>query len=116
METIIIDGLEIWPEDLGEMTWDEAMSEVKELDPGWRLPTIKEFKEILYPNMEKIPGNVDKYGYYWSSTEIDTYFAWNFNFYNGNADCEYSKYDPLYVCIVRALTGNVAIEYLLKDF
>ena len=41
METIIIEGLQIWPEDLGKMTWDEAMAEVKELGPDWRLPTIK---------------------------------------------------------------------------
>ena len=116
METIIIEGLQIWPEDLGKMTWDEAMAEVKELGPDWRLPTIKEFKEVLYPNRSEILEVSDKF--YWSSTENVNFSSYASTFlfpYGGNVGNANKKYTGC-VCAVRDFTSGVAIEYLLKDF
>jgi hypothetical protein len=50
----------------------------------WRLPTVEEFENVLYPNMEKIP-NLEKYSPYWSSSEYSSYSAWSFSFSNGRA-------------------------------
>lgn len=113
-ETIIIGDLQVWPRDLGEMTWRQATARVAELGPGWRLPTIEEFKETLYPNRSRISG-VDENAYYWSSTEYDFNYAWYFTFYNGTAS-NLNNYYSNYVRAVRDFTGDTALEYLLKDF
>lgn len=120
IKPILIDRLEIWPRDLGNMTWDEAKVEVAKLGPGWRLPTVNEFKEILYPNEAKIPkirSNKFKTSAYWSSTEYDDnyYFAWYFSFYYRYA-FKNNKNSTSYVRAVRDFTGETAITYLLKDF
>lgn len=115
MKTIIIDNLEVWPQDLGEMTWDEAQMEVLNLGPGWRLPTVEEFNEILWPNREKMP-NINLYSNYWSSKEAQTYpGAWYFSFasrYVNNSD----MHDGRLVRPVRDLTYDTIINQLLKDF
>lgn len=108
MKTIIIEELQIWPKDLGEMTWDEAIVEVAKLGPGWRLPTIEEFKEVLYPNRSGILGVDDKL--YWSSTERSNDYSWNFTFYYGSANYN-SKH---YTYNVRAVR-DVSIEYIVSD-
>lgn len=115
METpIVIDNLlQVWPEDLGEMNWDEATQRVKELGPGWRLPTIEEFENILYPNRHKIPELNESY--YWSSSENDTNSAWSFTFLFSYAYLP-NKYFTSYVRPVRDFTGEIAIELLLKEF
>jgi len=113
IETIIIGDLQVWPEDLGEMTWDEATARVAKLGPGWRLPTIREFEDVLYPNMKKIP-KISK-AFYWSNTETDNYFAWHFYFYYGIANFN-PKYNTFYVRAVRDFTGEIALDLLLKEF
>ena len=114
MEPIIIKGLEIWPKDFGgQMTWDEAMAEVKELGPGWRLPTREEFRETLasmYYHIPNLHGD-----YYWSSTENDYFNAWYFYFPSGSSSFN-DKDDTCYVRAVRDFISDIAIEYLLKDF
>ena len=110
----IIDTLEVWPRDLGKMTWDEATQKVKRLGEGWRLPTKEEFENILYPNKSKIPNL--KTEFYWSSTENDIYNVWPFNFTNGNANYTYHKFNSYYVRAVRDFSGEIALELLLKDF
>ena len=115
---IIIKGLQIWPRDLGMMTWDEAKVEVAKLGPGWRLPTVDEFKEILYPNEAKIPklkSNKFKTSAYWSRTEFSTNHAWYFSFFYRYA-FNNNKNNATYVRAVRDFTSGAAIEYLLKDF
>jgi hypothetical protein len=97
------------------MTWDEATAEVAKLGPGWRLPTIEEFREVLYPNREKLFGKTISFAYYWSSTERDANIAWFFNVYNGNAH-DYFKLTTSYVRAVRDITGEIAIGLLLKNF
>jgi hypothetical protein len=113
IETIIIEHLQVWPEDLGEMTWDEATARVAKLGPGWRLPTIREFEDVLYPNMKKIP-KISK-AFYWSSTEYDDDYTWSFLFLDGNT-YYYTKYTTSYVRPVRDFTGEVALDLLLKEF
>ncbi len=114
MKTIIIEDLQIWPKDLGKMTWDEAMVEVAKLGPGWRLPTIEEFKEVLYPNRNRILNLQDEF--YWSSKKNFNNYAWNFNFSNGTAYYYPNKSITYYVRAVRDLTIEAAAEYLLKEF
>lgn len=114
---LIIGDLEVWPEDLGKLTWYEAKIEVAKLGPGWRLPTIEEFRETLFPNREKIL-KIDKTAYYWSSSEhdnYDNYFAWYFNFTNGN-DIGNNKNTTYLARAVRDFNADTAIEYVFKDF
>lgn len=110
-EPIIIETLEVWPEDLGVMDWNEAMERVKELGPGWRLPTMEEFETILYPNLRKIPG-INRHVYYWSSTEVDDQNAWHFTFFTGYAFTYYN----FFMNHVRAVREADVIELLFRDF
>jgi len=112
-DAIIIEDLQVWPKDLGKMTWDEATARVAKLGPGWRLPTIEEFKEVLYPNRKNLPDIEGEY--YWISIELDLNSAWIFDFRNGHAH-HLLKGNPLYVRAVRDFTGEVALDLLLKDF
>jgi hypothetical protein len=114
-DLIIIGELQVWPRDLGKMTWDEATSSVKKLGLGWRLPTIKEFKETLYPGRS---GMLDiGRDYYWSSTENPYYsdLAWTFSLYAGYSS-SYPKEHSYRVLAVRDFGGETALEILLKDF
>jgi hypothetical protein len=112
-DLIIIEDLQVWPEDLGEMPWEEATAEVAKLGPDWRLPTIREFEDVLYPNMKKIP-KISKNNY-WSSTENDLNYAWHFTFFNGNANYNYKNLTT-YVRAVRDFNGETALDLLLKEF
>jgi len=114
METVIIEHLQVWPEDLGKMTFNKAKIEVAKLGPGWRLPTIEEFRETLFPNREKII-KIDKLDDYWSSTDFDYLYARSFYFYNGSDHYNY-KNNTYHVRAVRDFGADFAIEYLLKDF
>lgn len=109
-DIVIIENLEIWPGDLGEMTWDEANTEIAKLGPGWRLPTLEEFNEVLYPNKNKLFDDTS-FAKYWSSTEFDN-SAWNFKPINGYS---YPTFKDL-TCYVRAVRDFNALDYLLKDF
>jgi Protein of unknown function (DUF1566) len=87
----IIENLEVYNEDLGEMTWDEAIEKVKELGEGWRLPTKEEFEDRLYPNQSRIPNLKAKKNRYWSSTEFGDNAAWGFYFDFENAFNDYKN-------------------------
>ena len=113
MEPILIDNLQVWPAGLPEMDWNRAMERVKELGEGWRLPTIDEFKETLYPNRDTIPNL--RGTNYWSSTEESTDWAQGFSFYFGRASDSH-KYNTYTVRPVRDFTGEAALELLLKEF
>ena len=62
-------GLEVMTEDLGggmKISWFEASAACERLGRGWRLPTLVELMEKLYPLKDEIGrGNNDSY---WSST------------------------------------------------
>jgi hypothetical protein len=102
-DVIIIEDLQVWPKDLGKMTWAQSTEMAQSLGPGWRLPTIEEFYDVLYPNRKNLPDIEGEY--YWSSTEYDNYSA-----------CYFLKGNPLYVRAVRDFTGEVALDLLLKNF
>lgn len=117
MKTIIINTnvhFELYLKDFcKKMTWCEGIKAIKRLNQKtdteiikneiskiknnkWRLPTIEEFKNILYPNKDKIPNIAfNKYDYYWSSSKHYTLVAQVFdfskgkNFYNGKDDTGY---------------------------
>ena len=92
-----INGLEV-SNNLGRMTWHEAISACKNLGTGWRLPTKDELN-MLYENKEEIGGFADNY--YWSSTEFGFNDAWRQGFGNGFQDSD-DKEVSGYVRAVRA--------------
>ncbi len=98
-------------------TWDEAQTWATTHNAGgktWKCPTKDELK-LLYadtsyddnisaPNSNtKTAVNTTLSGIggtaqlstsaYWSSTEADDYYAWNVDFYDGNADFDVKDYD-----------------------
>ena len=117
MKNIIIDGVEytpvikqsqivdkhyhfeLYPDSLGQMTWDKAVKAVKKLGNGWRLPTIEECFMIYKDKL--IDGD-----YYWTSLEHDNYSAWAFSFDFGSTDYFNKKIDDAYVHVVRDLINK----------
>jgi len=96
--TIKIGNLEVMTEDLGSMTWDDAVKACADLGDGWRLPTKDELN-VLYENQYEIGGFANLN--YWSSTEYDFYSAWFQYFYNG-FQFYFLKTNTSYVRAVRA--------------
>jgi len=92
-----INGLEV-SNNLGYMTWHEAISACKKLGTGWRLPTKDELN-MLYENKEEIGGFA--YFFYWSSTETGNGSAWVQYFSNG-VQGYYNKLNCYCVRAVRA--------------
>jgi len=85
------------PTDLGEMNWDDAMKACADLGDGWRLPTRLELL-LMYNNQDELGGFANYF--YWSSTELDNYFAWGQNFGSGTQG-GYNKNYNSYVRAVR---------------
>ena len=85
-------------DNLGLMSWHEAIVACKSLGPGWRLPTKDELN-MFYENKEEIGGFANYY--YWSSTEFDNVSAWVQVFSNGNQSI-LNKFNSFYVRAVRA--------------
>ena len=112
-DPIIIDHLEIWPTDLGKFNWREAAAKLAELGPGWRLPTREEFKLILNPNKEEI--SVLDGSWYLSSTPGYVNNHWIYSFSDGYENYFHDDHQFL-IRPVRELTGEVALDYLLKEF
>lgn len=120
MKTIIIDGqeyqltpitqvqklvvkkefnFEIHPDELGKMTWDEAVEKVKELGDGWRLPTITEF-QLIWDSEHK---DLFQKEWHWSSLEANSNDAWLLDFYYGGTNY-FGKDNSYRVRAVRDLT------------
>jgi hypothetical protein len=91
---------EVYPTDLGQMTWNEAKEACADLGNGWRLPTKDELN-LIYENKDVVGGFDDNF--YWSSTELGSNSAWGQNFGNGYQYYYYKSYTN-YVRAVRALT------------
>jgi membrane-bound lytic murein transglycosylase MltF len=84
MKTIKVNNreIEIASEDAPEqVSWNDSMEYAKSLGNDWRLPTKDELKE-MYKNKETIGGFVA--GYYWSSSEYNSFCAWGQAFYDGS--------------------------------
>jgi len=73
-------SIQVYPTDLGDMSWDDAVKACSDLGDGWRLPSRIELL-LMYENKEIIGGFADNN--YWSSTEISYNYAWLQNFNNG---------------------------------
>jgi len=89
-------SFEVYPDDLGQMDWKDAMKACADLGDGWRLPTRLEL--LLMYNQEDHGGFANLY--YWSSTEVDNGNAWIQGFTSGNQDFG-SKVTNYYVRAVR---------------
>ena len=98
-KSLILD-FEVYPTDLGEMSWNEAKEACANLGNGWRLPTKDELN-LIYENKNVVGGFANYY--YWCSTELDYYSAWGQNF-NLGLQGNYLKNGTFYVRAVRALT------------
>jgi hypothetical protein len=93
--------LEVWPQDLGDMTVVDAKSACANLGSGWRLPTLEEL-QVMYEELHlKGKGNFDD-DWYWSSTEEGADKAWLVFFIRGD-DYDFNKDDHHQVRAVRAL-------------
>ena len=88
---------EVYPNDLGEMNWEDAKKACADLGGGWRLPTRLELL-IMYDNKDEIGGFANRY--YWSSTKFGNGSAWIQGFTSGNQDFG-SKVTNYYVRAVR---------------
>jgi hypothetical protein len=97
-------GLEVRKTDLSKMTWDEAKKACGNLGDGWRLPTIQELSEKIYPLRNEIGGFTS--GSYWSSLESGPNRggpnAWAFSFDYGTGRV-YNKSTTYFVRAVRDL-------------
>lgn len=108
--------LEVAPQDLDPMKWEDAKKACANLGNGWRLPTKDEL-EAMYKELHlKGKGNFNTdpnsrqllfdYGScYWSGTEDGYGSAWYFEFGVGEAKSNFyaSKDYTYYVRAVRAL-------------
>ena len=91
-------SFEVYPNDLGQMNWDEAMKACADLGDGWRLPNRLEL--LLMYNQEDHSGFASNL--YWSSTEYGSVNAWSQGFGGGN-QVNYYKGNNYYVRAVRTI-------------
>lgn len=91
---------EVYPEDLGKHTWEDAKKVCEELGDRWRLPTREEL-HLMWLNRDIIGGFINSY--YWSSSEIFNNLAWSQDFNFGSQDYN-GKYGTYYVRPVRDVT------------
>jgi hypothetical protein len=89
---------EVYPEDLGKFTLEDAKEACAALGEGWRLPTREEL-HLMWLNKD------DSFAaaYYWSSSEYSNDYAWLQYFSVGNQNGN-NKSNANYVRAVRALT------------
>ena len=76
-------NLEVMEEDLGKMSWDQALIACSNLGDGWKLPTKDELL-VIYQNKDLVGGFNSKR--YWSSTpdEDNSEMAYDISFLMGN--------------------------------
>ena len=102
-EAIILEQhlkFEVYPEDLGQYSWNYAKIMCAELGDGWRLPT-KEELNLMYLNRGAIGGFAA--AYYWSSSEFNYCLAWN-QFFNYGNQYHSNKNYTYFVRAVRSLS------------
>jgi hypothetical protein len=94
-------NFEVASEDLPDKyNWYKAIEEVKKIGNGWRLPTKEELK-ILYKRKDGIGDFASDY--YWSSSEVNSYYAWYQYFNIGYQYYYYNKYLKYFNFRVRAV-------------
>ena len=88
---------EVYPEDLGKYTWENAKKVCEKLGGGWRLPTREELL-LIWLNKDNIGGFAA--AYYWSSSEYRSNYAWGQDFLFGSQDND-GEGNAFYVRAVR---------------
>jgi hypothetical protein len=74
---------EVYPKDLRQHDWEDAMKICEDGGDGWRLPTREEL-HLMWLNKDSIGGF--KASFYWSSSDAKFGNAWNQSFSSGNQD------------------------------
>jgi len=79
-------------EDVGPMTWENAMQIHEQLGDGWRLPTFNELL-VLHKTVGQGASNTAEFsnGLYWSATDYDQYQARLLRFRDANTSYHYNK-------------------------
>lgn len=77
-----------------------------DLGEGWYLPVIEELQKIYRVKDDvnkqlECQGGAELSAWYWSSTEVDEFCAWDVYMYDGDT-YDYDKYDDHYVRAVFA--------------
>ena len=98
----VIDGnLQVASEHCGGIwSWFKAKALCENLGEGWRLPT-KEELNLMYLHKNGIGGFVE--GFYWSSTEGSTGYAWRQDFNYGYQFSNNKSFTDNYVRAVRSI-------------
>ena len=102
-------GLEWSKDNLGPMTWQDAIDGFAKGKNGWRLPTIKELLTLVdyteHNPATTLPNMMSSL--YWSSTTyaFHTDYAWGYDWSVGFYYCQ-NKYDSRYVRAVRGVRGE----------
>lgn len=91
-------------EDLGPMTWKEAMAVHEQLGEGWRLPTLTELS-ALYKTIGPGADNLGAFTneLYWSATPYDSNQARLVRFSDGNTTFHYNSKGNFRKFLVRAV-------------
>jgi len=97
-------GMIVYLEDAGPMTWEDAVQIHEQLGEGWRLPTLDELL-ILYKTVGQGAENTAEFsnGLYWSATDYDQYQARLLRFRDANTSYHYNKVAPHRKYRVRAI-------------
>jgi len=79
-------------DDLGPMTWNEAMNIHEQLGERWRLPTLEELR-LMYKNIGKGADNRGEFTdeLYWSATPFDDYQARLVRFSDGDTSFHFNS-------------------------
>ena len=92
-------SFEVYPDNLGEMTWDEAKKACDDLGDGWRLPNRLELL-LMYNNQDELGGFANLN--YWSSSENANANAW-YQYFSNGSQFNYPKNHNFYVRAVRTI-------------
>ncbi len=92
-------GLIVDKQDLGGMSWEEAIKACENKGDGWRLPTKEELIKIC-----NSPNCILDHAVYWSSTpsNYDPNYAWYYDRGEANGSFEYEKSQPYSVRAVKS--------------
>ena len=116
MEPIIIDDLLVWPKELGSLSWQEATDIASALGTGWRLPTVDEYKKLLFSTVSlKKESGVRYWTLGWGTEWRADDYIYAFSPLHNSASI-YDKKTRYLAIAVKTFDGEAALELLLKEF
>ena len=97
-------GILAHTEDIGPITWKDAMKIDEQLGEGWRLPTLDELK-LMHGSIGQGADNSGEFndGLYWSATPYDKNQARLVRFRDGNSSYHYNSIGTFRKFLVRAV-------------